>query len=131
MIIKCMRCNLHYYQAIFNTINNILTNNEVDEMGYLYNYDGSIDYIYIDFIGSNGYIIMLEETLEILEYATQGEFPYKYIDGDKYYGGPELYYKKEGNEFQNILTDKILVYDENTNYNKATEIRKIFSVKNK
>lgn len=29
----------------------------VDELGYLYNFDDSSDYIYIDFIDNTGYII--------------------------------------------------------------------------
>ena len=60
-----------------HTLSDIISDTEIEDEGYLYNYDGSIDYIYIDFIGSKGYVILLEETLEIVEYATQGEFPYK------------------------------------------------------
>lgn len=46
-----------------HTLSDIISDTEIEDEGYLYNYDGSIDYIYIDFIGSKGYVILLEETL--------------------------------------------------------------------
>ena len=52
----------------------------VDSIGYLYNFDGSPDYIYVDFMGKNGYVIFSKETLEILEYTNNGSFPYESIN---------------------------------------------------
>lgn len=101
-----------------HTLSDIISDTEIEDEGYLYNYDGSIDYIYIDFIGSKGYVILLEETLEIVEYAIQGEFPYKNIEVNKYYGGPNAYYVKNGKLFQDILTDKTFEYSDNLIYNK-------------
>ena len=92
-------------QSNLHSINDIVSATEIEDNGYLYNYDGSIDYIYIDFAGSNGYIILLEETLEIVEYTTQGDFPYENIDGDKYYGGPNASYVKNENNYPNGLYD--------------------------
>lgn len=115
----------------FHTLSDIILDTEIEDEGYLYNYDDSIDYIYIDFIGSKGYVILLEETLEIVEYATQGEFPYKNIEVNKYYGGPNAYFVKNGKLFQDILTDKTFEYSDNLIYNKAVEIRRAFSVQSK
>ena len=78
----------------------------VDDVGYLYNFDGSPDYIYVDFINQTGYVIFSEETLEILEYANNGYFPYDSISEQKYYGGPYKYFIKNNNNFTNILTNE-------------------------
>lgn len=78
----------------------------VDDVGYLYNFDGSPDYIYVDFIDQTGYAIFSEETLEILEYTNNGSFPYNSINEQKYYGGPYKYFIKNNNCFKNILTSE-------------------------
>ena len=118
-------------QSNLHSINDIVSATEIEDNGYLYNYDGSIDYIYIDFAGSNGYIILLEETLEIVEYTTQGDFPYENIDGDKYYGGPNAYYVKNENNIQNILTDETFECTDDLFLSNAGKIRQVFSVQSK
>lgn len=118
-------------QSNLHSINDIVSATEIEDNGYLYNYDGSIDYIYIDFAGSNGYIILLEETSEIVEYTTQGDFPYENIDGDKYYGGPNAYYVKNENILQNILTEETFECTEDLSLSNAGKIRQAFSVQSK
>lgn len=118
-------------QSNLHSINDIVSATEIEDNGYLYNYDGSIDYIYIDFAGSNGYIILLEETSEIVEYTTQGDFPYENIDGDKYYGGPNAYYVKNENNIQNILTDETFECTDDLFLSNAGKIRQVFSVQSK
>lgn len=78
----------------------------VDSIGYLYNLDGSPNYIYVDFMGKNGYVIFSEETLEILEYTNNGFFPYESINEQKYYGEPYKYFVKNDENFKNILTNE-------------------------
>ncbi|MCM1260843.1 MAG: leucine-rich repeat domain-containing protein, partial [Prevotella sp.] len=85
---------------------NIENFQNIDDLGYLYNLDGSPDYIYVDFIDQTGYAIFSEETLEILEYTNTGSFPYDSISEQKYYGGPYKYFVKINNSFKNILTNE-------------------------
>lgn len=59
-------------RADFYSINNCY----VDDVGLLYNFDESPDYIYIDFYGENGYVIMSNGTYEWLEFSRYGSFPY-------------------------------------------------------
>jgi hypothetical protein len=53
----------------------MFSNKTIATTGYLYNFDGSADYIYIIFAGTAGYAIFAEETMELLEYAAEGSFP--------------------------------------------------------
>lgn len=54
---------------------NINNFQNVDSLGYLYNFDGSPDYIYIDFMDKNGYVIFSEGTLENLyDYDNFGNY---------------------------------------------------------
>lgn len=116
---------------------NASSNNEVslnpdkyqiaDEIGYLYNFDDSPDYIYIDFIDNAGYAIFSETTLEILEYSENCSFPFEGIKEKKYYGGPYQYYVKINNEFKNIITSEVLKISNEVIKNISTFSRSIFN----
>jgi len=73
---------------------------------YLYNLDGSSDYIYVEFENS-GYAIYYKETMELLEYSAQGYLSYP-TDSIKFYGGPSMYLTKQNDLFVDTLTGDIL-----------------------
>lgn len=68
---------------------------------FLYNFDGSADFIYVDF-EDYGYAVFSADTLELLEYAPQGGLPYNTTK--KYYGGPTNYFQRNGEQFTNTVT---------------------------
>ena len=79
MILLLLNVSNIYYILLIPFINNNkvnateINNNEVsvknfqsvDSIGYLYNFDGSPDYIYIDFMGKNGYVIFSNERNDV------------------------------------------------------------------
>ncbi|MDY4592960.1 MAG: hypothetical protein SO434_06135, partial [Eubacteriales bacterium] len=109
----------------------ILPSLRVENIDYLYNFDDSIDYIFIDFVGSNGYAILVEETLEILEYSLSGNLPYTRTNESKYYGGPQIYFTKKENMFKNILNNETFEISDNIMQSIAEKIRQSFSIHRK
>ena len=112
-------------------LSNLFLKKEVDDMGYMFNYDDSVDFIYADFKGSSGYIIFAEETLEILEYTTNGDFPYVDDEDKKYYGGPGAYLTKRGNMFIDAITNEFFTLSENDAIAYAQITRQMFSINRK
>ena len=110
------------------TINELFSNKGIDSSGYLFNYDESADYVYIDFAGSSGYAIFAQETQELLEYATVGDFPYEETNGKKYYGGPTAYFNKNGGQFTNTITNETLSISEMEAEQYAQSTRQSFSI---
>ena len=108
--------------------NELFSDQEIEDSGYLFNYDDSADYVYLDFAGSTGYAIFAQETLELLEYATVGEFPYAETNGKKYYGGPTAYFHKSGSQFVNVFTDETISISEAEAETCAQAARKSISV---
>ena len=84
----------------------LLNGREAESTGYLFNYDDTTDYTYIDFKGRGGYAIFSTETGEMLEYTLSGDFPYTDTSNKMYYGGPSKYHSKRGMEFVNVVTNE-------------------------
>ena len=97
---------------------------------FLYNYDGSADYVYTEFEDS-GYAVYLKENMELLEYSLDGSLPYQNARAKKYYGGPKNYLNKEGEQFVNTLTGESLPVSEVVARSSAQQIREIFLDKDK
>lgn len=138
LTIAFLSFNTHFDIASADYIlkeNNIATldvfeNQKIEDSGYLYNYDDSADYIYLDFVGDSGYAIFANETMELLEYSLSGSFPYERISAERmYYGGPNQYLEKRRSNFINAITDEVVNHTENENDNKAQSIRNVFSIK--
>jgi len=70
---------------------------EINSSEYLYNLDDSADFIYVDF-ENYGYVVYLKETMEMLEYASQGSLPYSGTESRKYYAGSANYLTRTSNE---------------------------------
>lgn len=87
--------NLDY--DIRRAIDETLGNVSLRSSEYLYNLDGSPDYIYVEF-EQGGYAVLLKQTMELLEYSYAGKPEYD-ADAKKYYGGPNLYFQKINGKF--------------------------------
>jgi hypothetical protein len=94
---------------------------------YLYNLDGSSDYIYVDFENS-GYAVYSRETMELLEYAPEGSLPYQNTGASKYYGGPTNYFNKEEGRFEDIVTGESIVISTADAHAYSRQMRKKFSI---
>lgn len=74
---------------------------------YLYGFNDSPDYIYVDFEGY-GYAVYFGNTMELMEYAPTGSLPYSDNITQKYYAGPSNYFSRKGEQFINTLTGENL-----------------------
>jgi hypothetical protein len=84
----------------------LFSDKQIEASGYLYNFDGSPDYIFADFADSTGYAIFAEETMEVLEYTTVGDFPYTATNDELVYGGPRAYFSRNANHFVDMVTNE-------------------------
>lgn len=92
---------------------------------YLYNWDGSADYIYVEFAGG-GYAVLYRDTYELLELSYTGT-PYSGVDSEKkYYCGPSNYYTKNSTGFRNLITDEVVPISESEAFDNAVAIRRHF-----
>ena len=83
----------------------LFNNQAINSMEYLYNFDDSADYIYVEFT-DGGYVVYLRDNLSVLEYSPVGNLPFSDIDEVKYYNGPKNYYEKVQDKFIDKLTGK-------------------------
>lgn len=74
---------------------------------YLYGFNDSPDYIYVDF-EDYGYAVYFGNTMELMEYAPTGSLPYSDNITQKYYAGPSNYFSRKGEQFINTLTGENL-----------------------
>ncbi len=108
-----------------------IQNEAITSYEYLYNLDGSPDYLCITYpVG--GYAIFVKDTLEMLESSPYGASPYSNLTGDKYYAGPTNYFLKNNNtkgvgQFLNILTGNITSISNSDAKNYAQQTRQLFS----
>lgn len=72
---------------------------ETTSTEYLYNLDGSADYIYVEFNGG-GYAVLYRDTYELLELSYTGTLYSGVGNVKKYYGGPSNYYTKDSTGFK-------------------------------
>lgn len=80
----------------------------VESSEYLYNLDGSSDFIYVEFENDNGYAIYYKDTMELLEYSAQGSIDYPNTNTPKYYGGPSMYLTKQDDCYLDMLSGESL-----------------------
>lgn len=80
---------------------------EIKLSDYLYNLDGSNDYIYVEYT-NGGYAIYMKDTMELMEYSPQGRIDYSENQGKKYYAGPNQYFAKSDGKFINVVTGESL-----------------------
>lgn len=106
----------------------LFVDKKIEDYGYLYNYDDHSDYIYVDFEGTAGYAIFADNTLEILEYTKTGDFPYASDFFTKYYGGPGAYFKKNGNQFINTISDQSITVSDINAKEQSKLIRQSFGL---
>lgn len=100
-----------YSEVQENNISNIgiFSDRPIEESGYLYNYDDSADYLYADFADNMGYAIFANETMEVLEYSLEGDFPYDtHKNTKRYYGGPNMYFFKSNDKFVSFKNNALL-----------------------
>ena len=93
---------------------------------YLYNFDDSPDFIYLDF-ENYGYAVFMRETLELLEYAAQGSLPYQNSREKKYYSGPKNYFNKIDRNFVNAVTSESFFLSNSAAKGYSQELRRVFS----
>ncbi len=95
---------------------------EVAHGEFLYNFDQSPDYVYIEF-ENTGYAVFLKETMELLEFSPTGKLHYPEIMSYKYYGGPGSYYYKKSNYFVDARSNNQFYISESEASTYASDIR--------
>ena len=74
---------------------------------YIKGLDDIEDYI-VSQCATGGYAIFEKESMELIEYSAIGYSPYIGVEsGNAYYGGPANYFKRKGEEIENLNTGKI------------------------
>ena len=105
----------------------IFGNVEINSIEYLYNFNDSPDYVYVDFEGL-GYVIYYRTTLEMMEYSYEFDLDYSNIDSRKYYAGPSNYYGKKDNKFIDVDTGDYLNLSDSDIELYANNLSTFFSV---
>ncbi len=105
----------------------IFGNVEINSIEYLYNFNDSPDYVYVDFEGL-GYVIYYRTTLEMMEYSYEFDLDYSNIDSRKYYAGPSNYYGKKNNKFIDVDTGDYLNLSDSDIELYANNLSNFFSV---
>ena len=105
----------------------IFGNVEINSIEYLYNFNDSPDYVYVDFEGL-GYVIYYRTTLEMMEYSYEFDLDYSNIDSRKYYAGPSNYYGKKNNKFIDVDTGDYLNLSDSDIELYANNLTSFFSV---
>jgi hypothetical protein len=90
---------------------------------YLYNLDGSSDFIYVEFENDCGYAIYYKDSMELLEYSAQGSLAYPTTTTLKYYGGPSIYLTKQDNCFVDVLNGETLEITSKSAQEYSDEVR--------
>ncbi len=111
--------NFSNFAEVEDVTNNIFGEKEIQSIEYLYGFDDSPDYIYVDF-ADYGYAVYFSETMELMEYSPIGNLPYENESAQKYYGGPSNYFGKKDDRFVNAVTgdDLHLTKDEAGAYSR-------------
>ena len=77
---------------------------QIRSIEFLYNFDGSPDFIHVDF-EDFGYAIFLSSTFEILEFSHSGSLPFLGGNVRRYYGGPMNHFVRTGMaQLYNLMT---------------------------
>ena len=106
---------------------NIFNNKTIKVCEYIYNLDDSADYIYIEF-NEGGYVMLVANSFEIMEYSLQGNLPYTNFENKNYYLGPSNYFCKETNNYINLLTEDSIVLAEDKITEYSRKIRNILKI---
>ncbi len=119
--------NFSNFAEVEDVTNYIFGEKEIQSIEYLYGFNDSPDYIYVDF-ADYGYAVYFSETMELMEYSPIGELPYENKSEQKYYAGPSNYFAKKDDRFVNAVTgdDLHLTKDEAGAYSR--QIASCFSV---
>lgn len=86
-----------------NTLQSTFKDRTISSCEFIYNLDGSPDYIYATLQGG-GYAILSRTTLELLEYSPQGSAPYQGVSAQGYYAGPGNYLEKTAAGYKDIIS---------------------------
>lgn len=86
-----------------STLQSTFKDRTISSCEYIYNLDGSPDYIYATLQGG-GYAILSRTTLELLEYSPQGSAPYQGVSAQGYYAGPGNYLEKTATGYKDIVS---------------------------
>ena len=103
----------------------ILSNN-ISKVKCLYNYDGSPDYLYVEF-NEGGYAIFANGSNELLEYSPN-ESIVADCDESIVYGGPITYYTQNSNIFTDIYTNSKFVVDNQEKCDLSYKARELFNI---
>lgn len=104
---SALNIELEEQELFIEETNKIFGTIEIESIEYLYNFNDSPDYVYVDFQGL-GYVIYYRSTLEMMEYSYEFDLDYSNIESRKYYAGPSNYYGKKDNKFIDIDTGNFL-----------------------
>ena len=95
-------------------------------IGYMYNYDDSDDYLYVEF-NYNSFAVYWKNSLELLEFIDNNILG-EYIKYYKiYYFGPQSYYLKNGEVFESIFDHVSIEISPTECISKADKIREMFN----
>lgn len=81
-----------------------IRNKIVKKQKYMYNLDGTPDYLYVEF-ENGGYIVFHKSSMTMMEYSMRKR---KHVDISKkeYYGGPGVYLVKDGDDFIDQVSNR-------------------------
>lgn len=111
--------------SVANVTYAIFGDKQIKSSEYLYNYDDSSDFIYVDF-EDYGYAVFFKTTMELMEYSPYGSLPYDNSNEKRYYGGPANYIQKDGEQFKNIVTGESILISTSEAKNFSSQMRQAF-----
>ena len=106
-------------------VDTMFPNKSVETAEYLYNLDGSPDFVCAKFKDS-GYAVFFEKTMELLECSLSSNLPSKEFN---YYGGPGCFLSKNSNTITDFFTKKFFVFSKEELLEKSRTIRNVFEEK--
>ena len=129
IVVRAFSATLNYEQEneIIEETQRIFGDVIVDNIEFLYGFNESPDYVYVNFENS-GYVIYFYNTLEIMEYSYEKNINYDNANSKKYYAGPSNYYEKRNDKFVDIATGDYLNLTNSEAKDYANQIYKFLSV---
>lgn len=109
-------------------VSQTIGNKAIKNTRTLLNFDGSEDYICVEF-EAGGYAIYYKDNMEMLEYCPNKSM--SSLKDDIYYCGPSNIFAKDNSGFRNIDTNEKMSVNKNTLNEKAKKVRDHFSKRGK
>lgn len=103
----------------------IFDDSNINNIKYLYNFDGAADYIYVKF-NDSGYAVLANNSYEMLEYSPNNSVDFR--DDRIYYGGPSQFYLKNEDYYLNLISGEKITFKQDILENISQYNRQLFSI---